>query len=492
MAKSNRAKKKQQLSKPTVKTKTASTEDLAEILHDMIVCSSSCSGDGYVPKEVFKMDPLRYLEYLDKNLPSLKYVQFRIADYIFSNGFTTGNRELDERLDKWMYKQNIKGDTNYNVLRSAVISSMSFGQCGVRWLSEEDGIVNIYTAEYGEITRESDKYKGVRVPFAYLVSTDGARVDDINIDKLDFDMDAFWDFGYVQTTDSKFVLLSSDEFLNLKWQPSDVNGDSPLLYDRQRVNLISTVYVQLNDDLTNDSPGRLILHVDINPGDAFGNSESTSKALSTSGKVRESIARQAYEEVTEVAEQIKNSGKRNVFALSSAFKDKVTHLPKTTKATEFFNYISDEGIIICQLYGVAPALLELGRVFGNVSMSKIIDNAIMNSIIPLRERIATQFSNFLAPKLGFDKIYFNKYDLEQIADEAEHQKTVAQIMEILVEIGYSDLAEEFARQMQADLEEDNDPKTNSAKNNKLSVSINPLMKLYDIMLQKGMVKGLAA
>lgn len=49
-------------------------------------------------------------------------------------------------------------------------------------------------------------------------------------------------------------------------------------------------------------------------------------------------------------------------------------------------------------------------------MNSILDNSMLNSIVPLRERYATQFSSFLANHLDVGKIYFNLYEMQQAED----------------------------------------------------------------------------
>lgn len=80
---------------------------------------------------------------------------------------------------------------------------------------------------------------------------------------------------------------------------------------------------------------------------------------------------------------------------------------------------------------MSPSLLELGGISGNVSMTSIISTAMLNSIVPLRERYATQFSSFLAKHIQTEKIYFNKYEMEQREDENTMRTKIVNIMSLL-------------------------------------------------------------
>ena len=80
---------------------------------------------------------------------------------------------------------------------------------------------------------------------------------------------------------------------------------------------------------------------------------------------------------------------------------------------------------------MAPSLLELGNVSGNVSMEKILDTQMVNSIVPLRERYSEQFSSFISGHLGFEKVYFNKYEMKQNDDENTMRTKVVNMMSLL-------------------------------------------------------------
>ena len=80
---------------------------------------------------------------------------------------------------------------------------------------------------------------------------------------------------------------------------------------------------------------------------------------------------------------------------------------------------------------MSPSLMELGGVSGNVSMRSILDTAMTNSIVPLRERYSEQFSSFISQRLDFEKVYFNKYEMEQREDENTMRTKVVNMMSLL-------------------------------------------------------------
>lgn len=434
-----------------------------KVLKDMLACNTFCFGDWTATPSI-KCRPEDFLEWQHRNLPALNYVTDRIVDYIFSNGFTTGDVQADTKLDEWMYGLNIRGEVNYNVLRNAVKQSMIYGKMGVRWLSYEDGIVGIDHTQYGELLNDNKEYRGFKDIVGYIVATDDDEyIWDIDMSDITYSRDLLYEYGILGTEDERIIVLDREEFLSLKWMPNDPDGKSPLLFDRQRLNLLISGYERLNYDIEFDGPGRILIPLAGSTGDEFGNEIDATKVIGNSEGVKKARRANARKEIEGIANQVKNSTSDQVIVLSDIFDAKnIKHLPRVTKGTEFFNYISNEAAILCQVFGVPPALLEEGRVYGNVSMQKIIDNGILNSIVPIREKYATPISNFLANKLGFTKFYFNKYELEQSADQTESVKKQAETIKILRDTGNAKdalLADMIVESISADIEEANEPAT---------------------------------
>lgn len=174
----------------------------------------------------------------------------------------------------------------------------------------------------------------------------------------------------------------------------------------------------MNYDIQYDGPGRLIFW--LKDGFAKGDTIdlSASQVLDESSSSKADRADKARIEAQRLGQEIRNSKSDNVILASSIF-DKMDHLPRVTKGTEFLEYLQmKEGSIICQCFGLTPELIGLGDVSGNVSMERIIDNAMTNTIVPMRERFATQISPMLSEKLGVPKVYFDKYELKEQQDKS--------------------------------------------------------------------------
>lgn len=390
-----------------------------EMINDQLGCACS---DGFKSKILSDMTNI---DMLIENLPGINYVKNSMVNYVFSNGLTCGSINGDVTLDKWLYSKNKQGATNYSVLRDVWGDVAIYGECGLRWV---DGFLyQIRPKHYKALTQVTN---GIEEVIAYYMREDGKEVDD------DIDLS---DLPSVYTLNefmkmSGYILLDKAEFVNVRNDTSKLHGQSPIELDQLRIKLLIQVYERLNYDIAYDGPGRIILR----PKDGFassdGNEMGTTNLLNTTGAAEKARGEKAQEEAKRVANEIKKSGSDAVIVLSNAFDKDIEHLDRVTKATEFFEWLENEGTILAQDLGMSPSLLELGRLTGNVSMEKIIDNSMINSIVPMREQYAIQFSDLITSHLNDEnikKVYFNKYEMQQTKDAVSTREQVANTIQKL-------------------------------------------------------------
>ena len=228
------------------------------------------------------------------------------------------------------------------------------------------------------------------------------------------------------------ILLDTNEFMVIRNDTSLTYGHSPLLADEARLDLLTAVYERLNYDIRYDGPGRIIIRPrDGLAGGDDNNDVSTANVLQGALQGQQKTKEAILAEATRVAKQIKKSSSDSVIVLSNMFSDKIEHLERVTKATEFFTWIKNDTLLLAQDFGMSPSLLELGGVSGNVSMTSIIRTAILNSIVPLREKYAEQFSSFISNHLGVEKVYFNSYDLDEAEDPNTMRTKIVNILSLL-------------------------------------------------------------
>lgn len=396
------------------KRKSIKKDIRQEVLKELLSCSA-CGDIGEPPKK--ERDDI---DYLLENLPGVTYVSSRMTNYIFSNGLTTGDQAKDEILNDWLYAQrNNEGSSNYHVLREVVRNAALYGECGLRMYEG-----NLYAYERGKYGILLDQTEGINNIIGYFIREDGKQIEEV-IDAKEYSHVGTYEDIIKFFEDRDLIFLSQNEFRNIRNDTSKLHGICPFVKDRQRVDLLLSTYERMNYDIEYDGPGRIIVRPKDGYAEAGDNDISTGTVLSET--VRDNYEN-AKREIKRVAKEIKDSTSDSVIALSNAFDKEITHLPRVTKSTEFFDWQSKEVEIVAQIMGMSPTLIETGHIYGNVSVEKIIDNGMLNTIIPMRESYAVQFSELISTALNLPKVYFNKYDLQQVQDENVVRHEVAEII----------------------------------------------------------------
>ena len=402
---------------------------LQDFLKDWLECNTVCdlAKESEIMKKLKSLKGWNKVDYYMEVLPGADYVRTQTLNYIFSSGITTGSINEDVKLDDFLYRTNEEGVMNLNVLRNVIATAISHGCCGARWYRG-----NIYQYKPGTYKMLKLRNRdGVMMVAGYLVAEDGGKVPEIAWNEDDeFTFNEYEDIiRYLRN--QKIILLDTSDFLNMRNDTSLDYGYSPLLHDTLRLDLLSATYERLNYDVRYDGPGRIV----IRPKSGFMSDENND--ISTSTLMNESITaagkrlENIKQEAARVGKDLKESSSDSVILLSQAFDKEITHLPRVTKATEFFDWLKNDTFIIAQDFGMSPSLLELGGISGNVSMTSIISNSIANNIVPLREKYATQISPFLVEKLKVSRVYFDMYALDQADDENVMRTQVANIISIL-------------------------------------------------------------
>ena len=424
-----------------------------EILRQMVECNSVC--DLATIRSKKKSDYESEVDYYMSVLPGIKYILLRNLDFIFANNLTTGSINQDDILSPFLYAVNEPEVTNQSVLRDSIGIAITHGSCGIRWYEG-----NLYQYKPGTYRALTKRENGINKVVAYVVSEEQKQIDivDLTMERSDFA-----DITYADIVDKireqGLILLDRRDFLNLRNNTNYLYGENAFKRDELRLELLIDVYKQLIEDIVYDGPGRII----VRPKDGYItgdiNDVSTTAVLNQSMEAARSRRADIEKEIRRVAKELKSSSSDSVIMLSTAFGNDIDKLPRVTKATEFLQWLmAEEGVILAQALGLSPSLLELGGISGNVSMEKIIDNAMLNNIVPMREFYATQFSPFFSDHLGIQKCYFNKYEMQQAEDENTMRTKIANIMSILNSIDHPSsqkLVDDFAQMMSDNIHNEN-------------------------------------
>ena len=304
---------------------------LDEIVENWAKCNQVC--DVAVPKKKREYGLEKVDEYM-RVLPGADYVLTQTLNYIFSNGLTTGSINEDLVLDKFLYRKNDRGTTNLHELRDTLGMAITHGASGLRWLNG-----NVYQYKWGCYRVLTLLKNGIETVVGYIVSKNGKKVPPIK-----FDFDKYTEYAdFIRDLDEKqLILLDTNEFTVIRNDTSLPYGHSPLLRDEARLDLLTAVYERLNYDIRYDGPGRII----IRPKDGFVSGDMND--ISTTAVISEALKQQKKDndsmlkEAKRVAKQLQGSSSDSVIVLSNAFSDKIEHLERVTKATEFFTWIKND------------------------------------------------------------------------------------------------------------------------------------------------------
>ena len=373
--------------------------------------------------KVLQASSYQDMEYIIKNMPGMTYAIMQFQNYLYSNGLTTTDIEEDKKLTDWLYTTNKSGTTNYDVLRSATTRAGWLGYAGLR---KHEG--NIYFVPNYDIKYFYDD-NGIQQIVGYVFKKDGDNLNTTNdteiIKKLaekNTNPSKFLEElkDYYKNQNLIFIAEETKEFLHLRNNFDSIKGEPKLLNEKLRIQSVITTLSQLIDDLNNYTPGRLVMFEDgsvygaLDTDDKLNNDIQIDKALK--GAIKQKTNKDAKREEIErdIAKKIKNSNTKSIIVLPNWLKDKLEVLPKQVKASDILELINQIGVeVSAQVLGLSPQLLGVGKVSGNISMSSIIDDCMLNNIIPMREMFSNQFSKFIADIVGVKLVKYNEYELKQ-------------------------------------------------------------------------------
>lgn len=429
-----------------------------EVLNDMLKCTA-CSDitEQTLPYD-YGMSKREKIDRMYELLPTVDYAKDTVVNYIFSDGLVSVTLNETEILQSYLEQTNLDGVSNFSTLREAVGWAIIDGECGIR---NYEGNLYLYKSGYFGIIYDVED--GITHVYGYVVSKKRKLLGDI-------DLGDYTLFDYLQTNEDLLV-LSTDEFVHIRNDISFLHGQSPLLTDQLRLDLLITTYKQLLKDLKYDGPGRII----IRPKDGYVAGEENDVSTGTvldSGIMNEDLrAEKAKKEAARVANEIKNSSSDSVVVLSTGFDKEITHLGRVTKATEFLTWIQEkEGPIISEVIGVEARLLGYGHQAGNVAMDKVIDNAMRNNIIPLRMAYSVQFADFVQIAAKVSNVRFGDHVFDEDESVAEARERTVDMMVKLSGIGQTDLVDTLGQMLRNTLyDENNNLKTLSVSKPKTGV-----------------------
>lgn len=399
-------------------------------------CGGDCAMDRYFNAEYkdrlvfqssgFRGTPvgenLEDIERLALDLPDVDYILDNIVNYMFTNYLTTEDFDKDKELRDYLYSLNFNGQRNYDVLKQVAKGYRKYGYYGL--LNTGEGLVGIHPKDILACVIDYPKKPVLRQTLTYLIKNTNTfitpydRKTGNNRPVIDYSAE---DIQKILENPEEYkneVLVVTDkEFACVRIDTSQVFCMSPLLKDRKRVELILNILNRMNYDISRNGIGTIALQAkdtleeqieeSVEQGTAFSGGELLDMGRTAKGERTKKI----IEDMNAFAEKLSETEFNDAIVYSGNFQN-LEQLERDTKATDFLDYLSQYvPAIICQMFGVPARLFDLNKTVSNIGTYSIIDNAMKNTIIPMRDHFIGQVVHILQNASGLSEhIKFDSYE----------------------------------------------------------------------------------
>ena len=399
-------------------------------------CGGDCAMDRYFNAEYkdrlvfqssgFRGTPvgenLEDIERLALDLPDVDYILDNIVNYMFTNYLTTESFDKDKELRDYLYGLNFNGQRNYDVLKQVAKGYRKYGYYGL--LNTGDGLVGVHPKDILACVIDYPKKPVLRQTLTYLIKNtntyitpydrktgNNRPVNDYSAEDIQKILDNPEEFK------NEVLVVTDKEFACVRIDTSQVFCMSPLLKDRKRVELILNILNRMNYDISRNGIGTIALQAkdtleeQIEESVEQGTSFSSGELLDMGRTAKGERTKKIIEDMNAFAEKLSETEFNDAIVYSGNFQN-LEQLERDTKATDFLDYLSQYvPAIICQMFGVPARLFDLNKTVSNIGTYSIIDNAMKNTIIPMRDHFIGQVVHILQNATGLSEhIKFDSYE----------------------------------------------------------------------------------
>jgi len=399
-------------------------------------CGGDCAMDRYFNAEYkdrlvfqssgFRGTPvgenLEDIERLALDLPDVDYILDNIVNYMFTNYLTTENFDKDKALRDYLYGLNFNGQRNYDVLKQVAKGYRKYGYYGL--LNTGEGLVGVHPKDILACVIDYPKKPVLRQTLTYLIKNtntfvtpydrktgNNRPVNDYSAEDIQKILENPEEYK------NEVLVVTDKEFACVRIDTSQVFCMSPLLKDRKRVELILNILNRMNYDISRNGIGTIALQAkdtleeQIEESVEQGTSFSSGELLDMGRTAKDERNKKIIEDMNAFAEKLSETEFNDAIVYSGNFQN-LEQLERDTKATDFLDYLSQYvPAIICQMFGVPARLFDLNKTVSNIGTYSIIDNAMKNTIIPMRDHFIGQVVHILQNASGLSEhIKFDSYE----------------------------------------------------------------------------------
>lgn len=409
-------------------------------------------------KKLSRNEMLYSVEFLADNLPAVQFVGQFYLELIIHGGIIAENEYSQKKLDAWLQRKNPYGQTNGNVIREALLSSIIYGYSGLR-----DVLGNlIYIAPNRfriwklPALAEGRPIPGVTVPLLYEVTTDKkVDIEDEANKNHVFDTgnegfslaNVIAQEGYVLGVDGSYfqddgfdgarapqVFVPLTHFCHLRHSDEGTYGKSPLATDRLRTTLIVDYIKNVIDEVNNDGNDYLMWMKATGMAGAsltsIMSNQSANESMATSydQKMVKTAAERRSDASKLLAKKLKRTAKTRVGVVSENYVDRIEKLPGTVNLYEYLSVLNDAKAVVADIYGI-PAMLAGSSGGGwSTGMSSLIPFTLERTIKPFQQRYAEQLSDIIRRCAGLaGPVHFKELNWEDEKTRAEIAKIGSEV-----------------------------------------------------------------
>lgn len=431
-----------------------STSEADEMMDTLIEyrCGQGCADT----KRGLQSKNLPYsIEFLADNLPAVQYVAQFYLELITHGGLLAKDVSNQEKLDKWLNRRNILNQTNANVIRQALLSSIIYGYSGLRRIENDVVYIGPNHFKIWKLPAyiENRQVPGVYKPYYYEIfkkaetaveKTDAEAAANTKAEfKRDRNLKEGVDGSYYvgeKPANATAVFVPAENFTHLRHSDEGDYGVSPLSKDRLRTTLIVDYIINVIDEVSNDGNDYMIyLKARSNVGNSLANMISSSAASATIGaavdsKERKNEAKERMDAARVLATKMKRSEKTRFNIINKTYIDEVDRLPGTVDLSKYISILNNAKATVADIYGIAAMLAGSDGGGWSTGMSALIPFTLERTIKPFQQRYAEQLTPMVASCAGIKGgVTFKEINWEDEKTQAEIEKLRADTEKALAE-----------------------------------------------------------
>lgn len=449
-----------------------SSSDADEMMDMLIV--DSCGGKSCQSAEILRKGEMPYsVEYLADNLPAVYYVTQFYVEMIIHGGIIADNESSQQKLDKWLASRNILGETNGNVIREALLASVTYGYAGLRRIG--NGLVFV-SPNHFKIWKlpafmDGQAVPGIWKPYFYEcckkvvrpVEDNKAKSEEqtesqfIKSQDLHKGVDGSYFIG-VDAMNAENIFVPEELFCHLRHSDSGDYGISPLSKDRLRTTLIIDYLRNVDDEINNDGTDYMMyLQRRSSIGGSLAGIISAASANATINAAMDAKEHKNAEDnqmnaARALAKKMKRSAKTRMNLINQNVVDRVEKMPGTVELNQYLSILNDAKGVIADIYGIAAMLAGSSGGGWSTGMSALIDFTLERTIKPFQQRYAEQLSPMIKSCAGIvPDIHFKEIDWTDLKTQAEIDKLRAETQKALAEANKAKVEEAKTKQETKDL-----------------------------------------